>query len=49
MLLSVLSPTVQCQWGLSNSEAAAITSVSALQSVYRFLLMASLEGYDNHI
>jgi MFS family permease len=27
MLLSVLAPVVQCQWGLSHSEAAAITSV----------------------
>ena len=33
MLLSVLSPVVQCQWGLSHSEAAAITSVSKALTV----------------
>ena len=30
MLLSVLSPAVQCQWELTNSEKATITSVSRL-------------------
>ena len=28
MLLSVLSPEVECEWGLSSSEEATITSVS---------------------
>ena len=28
MLLSVLSPEVECEWGLSRSEEATITSVS---------------------
>jgi MFS family permease len=27
MLLSVLSPAVQCEWGLTKSEEATITSV----------------------
>ncbi|CAI8052840.1 Synaptic vesicle 2-related protein [Geodia barretti] len=27
MILSVLAPAVQCQWGLSHAEAATITSV----------------------
>ena len=30
MLLSVLSPAVQCEWGLTKSEEATITSVSTL-------------------
>ena len=28
MLLSVLSPAVECQWGLTRAEEATITSVS---------------------
>ena len=31
MLLSVLSPEVECEWGLSRSEEAAITSVSKVR------------------
>ena len=30
MLLSVLGPVVKCQWNLSATEEAAITSVSAI-------------------
>ncbi len=30
MLLSVLSPAVKCQWGLSTYEEAAITSVHSI-------------------
>ena len=28
MILSVLSPAVECQWGLTKTEGATITSVS---------------------
>ena len=34
MLLSILSPAVKCQWGLSSGEEAAITSVLYIISPY---------------
>ena len=34
MLLSVLSPAVKCEWGLTPTEEAIITSVSVVVTLY---------------
>ena len=36
MLLSILSPAVKCQWGLSSGEEAAITSVFVFMYLFSY-------------
>ena len=48
MLLSVLSPSVKCQWGLSTAEQALITTVSIMQALL-FMLCYTYMGVTSSI